>query len=299
MLNTTMSSSKANNLLIFGALAAAAAVGLMLYQMQNSDTEREEPRSVHDGQTAGAENGSESRLQTVGREIPPAKASEEDQDVKQQKHAESILARSDSLTELAANTDGTIAEQNRQIATGKEQFVRTQQMAAMTPKKEQNEAVDEKDERYMQGKTKVAEAMVSGAYEPEEEAATSDPTVAEENKEIAVQQKQILLRSQGGPSPEAQSDENHDSSQSSLHKNQNRRRNKNKKKVTAVASGVENNGSTSPTEVAAILKAKTKGTRSSKKKNVKGSSAAAAAVKELNNFQASTKKKKSKTKNRQ
>jgi hypothetical protein len=297
-----MSSSKTKNLIIFGTAIAVAGVGLLLYQLQNSQTEQDEKsqnKTIQDGRTPVVNNKSESRVEIAKREEQPTTVPEgqESQNKETQNHVEDIIARSYSLTEQAANADPKIAEQNRQIAAQKEQFADNQEWAAAMTHMKQEKSQQQANDPNLQAKNKEAEALVSRAYQLTEEKAMNDPAVAEENQKIAEQRKQIQLQSQGASPSEPQSDENHEPASLPPSKNQNRRRNRNKKKGTAGSPAIENNGAAPPTDVAAILKAKTKAAKTSKKKNHQGS-AAAAAVKEIQNFQA-TKKKKSRSKNQE
>jgi hypothetical protein len=301
-----MSSSKNKNLIIFGTVTAVAGVWLLLYQFQNSasQTEQDEKsqnKTIQDGRTPVVNNNSESKVEIAKREEQPTKLPEgqESQNNGTQNHGEDITARScsltDSLMEQAANADPKSAEQNRQIAAQKEQFADNQEWAAAMTKKKEEKAEQQANDSNLQAKNKEAEASALRAYQLAEEKAMIDLALAEENKKIAEPQKQIELQSQGASPSEPQIDENHEPASMPLSKNQNRRRNKNKKKGTADAPAIGTNGATSPTDVAAILKAKTKAGKTSKKKNHQGS-AAAAAVKEIQNHQAGTKKKKVKSK---
>lgn len=254
-----MSSSSRNSALILGGILVAA--GMFAYlQMRPSDIDHDSKKDVED----------ETDIPAHEKEEEKVKAAE-------------AITRSYSLTEIAANNDPTIAEQNRKIAEQKMEFETSQKVEA-----------EEKSK---------AEALVSSAYRLTEEKAMKDPAVAAENKKIAEQKKLLLEKNDNNNNDDARDDDDetqsNDAGKKTTSNNKNRRRNRNKKKnVTSPIKNNKTNGVTpsTPPTVAAVLKSKNKtGKKSAKKGN---NTAAAAAVKEIQSFQASAKKKK-KNKNHQ
>eukprot|EP00980_Cylindrotheca_fusiformis_P010986 scaffold2526_cov131-Cylindrotheca_fusiformis.AAC.2 len=296
-----MPSFQSNNMLVFGALAAVVSVGILLYELQTNETKTDEGETHQNdgGMSLETKNSHEQKSDGAKKDNEATVVSGEHGIVK--KPSEDVFDRDLSFTEPAGeNTNPENSEHRRQSRLEKEQYVQDQQLGTAIGIESEEKKADN-EAHYQQVQTEPTEATLPAVDPPRVQTVMDDPAVAEESKQLSEQQGLVppLRRGEPKPGPKKQSEENHEADSSSFHGNQNRRGNKSRNTEGAVGeTGVENSGRTPPVDVAAILKAKTKGSKSSRKKNQKGS-AAAAAVKEINKFQSSTKKKKHATKTRQ
>jgi hypothetical protein len=194
------STSRSSTLFLVCGAVAAGAGALYYFRNRNAGTKHEEPKQAEKTEKV-------IKKKSPSRVLKHALSPEECK--KQEQQAADTITRSFSLTEIAANTDPKIAEQNRQIAAqrnkweekktkpitehGKAKELKEQRLVELlsfayelTEKRDMNDPVVMEECKKQQ---QQAADTITRSFSLTEIAADTDPKIAEQNRQIAAQRK--------------------------------------------------------------------------------------------------------------